>query len=95
MSPAYELARAICFPQAMKIIDKFHVKQLLLRAMYEVKRTEQGKVSAKAKKDGKKLLMIPESRLTENQQKRVKEFSKQFPKTGRAYRMVQALDEMY
>jgi transposase len=39
--------------------------------------------------------MIPESRLTENQQKRVKELSKKFPKTGRAYRMVQVLDEMY
>lgn len=95
MSPAYELARNICFPKATQIIDKFHVKQLLLQAMDEVRRTEQGKSFSKNKKAGKKLLMIPESRLTENQQKRVKELSKQFPKTGRAYRMVQVLDEMY
>lgn len=62
--------------------------------MDEVRREEQGKFS-KSKKAGKKLLMIPEARQNEQQQQRIAELSKQYPKTGRAYRMVQCLDEVY
>ncbi|MBQ9552797.1 MAG: ISL3 family transposase [Clostridia bacterium] len=95
MSSAYESARDLCFPNATQIIDKFHVKQLMLQAMDEVRRSEQGKTLSRSKRSGKKLLMIPEKRLTEQQQTRINELSKQYPKTGRAYRMVQVLDEMY
>ena len=94
MSSAYMSAKNICFPNAVQVIDKFHVKQRLLEAMDEVRREEQGKFS-KSKKSGKKLFMITESRQTEQQQTRMAELSKQYPKTGRAYRMLQCLDEMY
>ena len=39
--------------------------------------------------------MIPETRQIEQQREAVSLLSKKYPKTGRAYRMVQVLDEMY
>ncbi len=95
MSPAYLSGRDLCFPKAIQIIDKFHVKQLMLKAMDDVRKTEQGKQISKKRSSGKKLLMIPESRQTEQQKEAVLELSKKYPKTGRAFRMVQGLDEMY
>ncbi len=95
MSGTYTSAGDLCFPNARHIIDKFHVKQLLLKAMDEVRRDEQGKRVSRSRKSGKKLLMIPQARLTEQQKEVVEQLSKQYPKTGRAFRMVQALDVMY
>ena len=39
--------------------------------------------------------MIPEERQTEQQKEAVEMLAKKYPKTGRAFRMVQSLDEMY
>lgn len=50
MSPSYINGKEICFPNAQLIIDKFHVKQLMLLAMDEVRREEQGKIASKKKK---------------------------------------------
>ena len=94
MSGAYLKGIEDCFPNAVTVIDKFHVKQLLLNAMQEVRRDEQGK-EARNRKAGRKLLMIPESKMTEQQADRLQELSKKYPKTGRAFRMVQSLDVMY
>ena len=88
MSPSYTNGKEICFPNAQLIIDKFHVKQLMLLAMDEVRREEQGKIASKKRSSGKKLLMIPQTRQTEQQQEAILEISKKYPKTGRAYRMV-------
>jgi len=95
MSAAYISGKEFCFPNARLIIDKFHVKQLLLKAMDTVRREEQGRGKSKSRKSGKKLLMIPESRQTDEQKNKVVELSKQYPKTGRAFRMVQSIDDMY
>ena len=95
MSPSYTNGKEICFPNAQLIIDKFHVKQLMFLAMDEVRREEQGKIASKKRSSGKKLLMIPQTRQTEQQQEALLEISKKYPKTGRAYRMVQCIDEMY
>ena len=95
MSSAYMSAKEECFPKSKLIIDKFHVKQLMLKAMDEVRKSEQGKEKSKKKNAGKKLLMIPETRQTEQQKEAVEKLSKQYPKTGRAFRMVQSLDDMY
>ena len=94
MSSAYLKGIEDCFPNAVTVIDKFHVKQLLLNAMQEVRREEQGR-EARNRKSGRKLLMIPEGRMTEQQAEKVQELSKKYPKTGRAFRMVQSLDVMY
>jgi transposase len=94
MSAAYLKGIADCFPKATAVIDKFHVKQLLLNAMQEVRRDEQGK-EARSRKAGRKLLMIPEGRMTEQQTEALQNLSRKYPKTGRAFRMVQSLDVMY
>lgn len=95
MSAAYKSGKDECFPSAKQVIDKFHVKQLMLKAMDEVRQEEQGKKFSRSRKAGKKLLMIPETRQTDQQRERVAQLSKKYPKTGRAFRMVQSLDEMY
>lgn len=51
MSPSYTNGKEICFPNAQLIIDKFHVKQLMLLAMDEVRREEQGKIASKLSLD--------------------------------------------
>lgn len=94
MSAAYQNGREICFPQAKTVIDHFHVKQLMIKGMDEVRRDEQGKWS-KSRRAGRKLLMIPQGRMTPEQQNAQIALCNQYPKTGRAFQMVQALDEVY
>ena len=94
MSGAYLSGIANCFPKAKSVIDKFHVKKLMLDAMDKVRREEQGK-EWKQRKMGRKLLMIPEARMNEQQSEKLIELSKKYPKTGRAFRMVQSLDVVY
>ena len=95
LSSSYISGKQFCFPNAMLVADKFHIKQLMLQALDEVRKEEQGKTESKKKSAGKKLLMIPESRQTPQQREAVALLSKKYPKTGRAFRMVQGLDEMY
>lgn len=95
MSASYASGVEMCFPKATVTIDKFHVKQLILKAMDRVRRDEQGKQRSRRRDAGKKLLMIPEDRMTEQQALKLQELSKEFPKTGRAFGMVQSLDTMY
>ncbi|MGI6173785.1 MAG: ISL3 family transposase, partial [Christensenellales bacterium] len=94
MSGAYKSGVSVCFPNAKRTIDKFHVKKLLLDALNKVRIEEQGRKS-KRRDAGRKLLMISEARMTEDQRLKVDTLSKAYPKTGRAFRMVQSLDEMY
>lgn len=94
LSPAYRAGIQHCFPNAKHTVDKFHVKKLLLDAMEEVRKSEQNELRLKTK-ISRKLLMIPESKQTEEQQKKISEISSQYPKTGRAFRMVQAIDTVY
>lgn len=95
MSAAYMSGVNLCFPKARVTIDKFHVKQAMLKAMDQVRRDEQGKQKSRQRSAGKKLLMIPESRMNEQQAEKLKSISKEYPRTGRAFRMVQSLDTMY
>jgi len=95
MSATYKSGVDMCFPKATVTIDRFHVKQLMLRALDQVRREEQGKQRSRRREAGKRLLMIPEGRMREQQSEKVQALSKEFPKTGRAFRMVQSLDTMY
>lgn len=73
-SATYLAGKEICLPNARTIIDKFHVKHLMLEAMDEVRKEEQGKTTSKKKNAGKKLLMIPETRQAEQQKEAVAAF---------------------
>jgi transposase len=95
MSAAYMNGIRESFPYAKLTIDKFHVKKLMLEALDDVRRAEQKEHKSKALLNSRKLLMIPETRQNEQQRLRVAELSKQYPKTGRAFRMVQCLDSLY
>lgn len=95
MSKTYRSATEICFPNAKVVFDHFHVKKLVLEGMDEVRREEQGKQFARSKKAGRKLLMIPETKMTEQQMLATMNLCKTYPKTGRAFRMVQLFDDLY
>lgn len=94
LSAAYRAGIQFCFPEAKHTVDKFHVKKLMLDAMDEVRKSEQQSIKGKGR-ISRKLLMIPESRQKEDQRTAIELISKEYPKTGRAYRMVQAIDTVY
>jgi Transposase and inactivated derivatives len=95
MSKAYRSGIQFCFPKAKHTVDKFHVKKLMIDAMDMVRRGEQREQQSKLLHLGRRVLMIPEAKQDEKQRTRVAEISKEYPKTGRAYRMVQAIDTVY
>lgn len=96
MSASFVPAIAENFVNAINIIDKFHVKKTLLDAMDKVRKAEQ------RESDDKKtlfrsrfMLMKPAQKLCEEQKAAIAALSKCYPKTGRAYRIVAALDDFY
>lgn len=96
MSKAFLSAVDEYFPNAVHVIDKFHVKQMILNALDEVRKDEQK--SSKCKVPlfrGRRLFMIPESKLNDEQKSNVAQLSELYPKTGRAYRIVTAFDDFY
>ena len=96
MSASYLSTVREVFPNAKQTIDKFHVKQVLLKALDTVRKDEQ-KESGRKKELFlcRKLFMVPEGRMTDKQRTMVTELSKQYKKTGRAFRIVQSLDDFY
>ena len=84
------------FPQAEQVIDKFHVKKVLTDAMEKVRKQEQK--SSKCKKElfaNRHFFMTPKRHMTDEQLSKLTTLSKAYPKTGRAFRIVQALDLFY
>ena len=95
MSSTYQKACDLCFPEAKLVFDHFHVKKLVLEGMDEVRREEQGRKYARSRRAGRKLLMIPERRMTQEQNAAMEALCQEYPKTGRAFRMVQQFDDLY
>ena len=84
------------FPDAEQIIDKFHVKQTLMKALDDVRKQEQKKTDNKKELfQSRRFLMTPASRMNDEQLTKLAAISKAYPKTGRAFRIVQALDLFY
>lgn len=84
------------FPNAVRIVDKFHIKQALLKALDDVRKDEQKETKDKKQLFSyRKLFMVPKGRMTEGQKERIESLSKSYPKTGKAFRIVQALDAFY
>lgn len=96
MSKSFLPAIAKYFPNAENIIDKFHVKKVLIDALDEVRKAEQKSVAdKKGLFRGRRLFMIPKAKLTEEQSAALAEMSKRYPRTGRACRIVAGLDDFY
>lgn len=96
MSASFVPAIAENFVNAINIIDKFHVKKTLLDALDKVRKSEQRESEdKKALFRSRFMLMKPAQKLCEAQKATITTLSKQYPKTGRAYRIVAALDDLY
>jgi transposase len=96
MSKSFLPAIAKYFPNAENIIDKFHVKKVLIDALDKVRKAEQKSVADKRGLfRGRRLFMIPKAKLTAEQSAVLTEMSKRYPKTGRACRIVAGLDDFY
>lgn len=96
MSNAFLSAVEEQFPNAKHVIDKFHVKQLMLKALDEVRKQEQKESKEKqALFRGRRLFMVPEKRMSDKQKNKLSELCSLYPKTGRAYRIVASFDDFY
>ena len=96
MSKSYLPAIAENFPNAINIIDKFHVKKVLMDALDDVSKEEQKTADSKVELfRGRRLFMVPKGRMTEAQSAKLNSLSKLYPKTGKAYSIVAALDSFY
>ena len=96
MSRTYLPGIAENFPNAQNVIDKFHVKQVLINALDAVRKDEQKTVENKRSLfKGRRLFMVPKGQMTEQQVAQLDSLSRMYPKTGKAYRIVAVLDEFY
>ena len=96
MSASFLPAVKEYFPQAEQVIDKFHVKQVLTKALDEVRKNEQREVDDKKTLfQYRKLFMTRDDHMSEKQKHRYRTLSKTYPKTARAHRIVEALDIFY
>jgi transposase len=96
MSRAFVPAILDEFPDAEVTIDKFHVKKLFIDALDKVRRMEQREARDKKKLYiSRRLLMIPNAKLTDEQADKVQEITELYPKTGMAYSIVTYLDDFY
>lgn len=96
MSKSYGPAIAEQFPNAEHVIDKFHVKRLVMNAMDEVRKAEQKAVSDKKELFRNRwLFWVPCRKLTPEQASDLAALSRHFPLTGRACRIVAGVDAFY
>jgi transposase len=96
MSRAFIPAIEEHFQNAKITVDKFHVKKLFTDALDKVRRMEQREVRDKQKLYiSRRLLMIPNAKLTDKQADKVQEITELYPKTGMAYSIVTSLDDFY
>ncbi len=96
MSTSFLPAVKEYFPLAEQVVDKFYIKQVLIKALDEVRKRKQRKVDDKKNLfQYRKLFMTRDNHMTEKQQHCYKTLSKTYPKTARAHRIVETLDTLY
>jgi transposase len=93
MSPAFVAGTAESLPNAQITFDKFHVVKLINEAVDEVRRAEQ-KSRGELKKSRSLWLKNPRN-LSERQRAQLDSLSASNLKTGRAYRIRLAFQELY
>ena len=93
MSVAYVSAMEEYFPNAKLVIDKFHLKQLFINALGEVRKQDQREATKKQHLfASRRLLTVPKSKMSKKQIAEVNLIAKCYPRVGRAFGIVQALD---
>lgn len=90
MNPHFRQVAKICFPQATIIADKYHVIRQVYWAMEKVRKSEQGKLSARFRRYFKKsrnLLMKRPEKLTEIEKDQLSLMFEIAPRLADAYRI--------
>ena len=99
LSNAFKKGAAENFPEATRVSDKFHIKQLLTKAISQLRKKqlaqeENGELKKLLKKSSK-IILKKSCDLTEKQSEYVNQINKKYKSIGKAYEMIEALDEMY
>lgn len=93
LSPAYTSAVLEFLPDAKHIYDRFHLEELLSKALDTVRKIEQEE--ANELKKTKYLWIRNKSNLTPKQTKKVHYLSKCFPTLGKAYRLKEQFKQIW
>lgn len=84
------------FLNAKLVIDKFHIKLRILRTLDEVSKEEQRKSKQKqAFFKGRRLFIITEKRMFDQQKAKLSKLCSLYPKIARTYSIVTPLDDFY
>ncbi|MBK8283365.1 MAG: transposase [Saprospiraceae bacterium] len=92
-SPSYISAVLEYIPNAIQIYDRFHLEQLLSKAVDTVRKQEQSE--ATELKKTKYLWLRNEQTLTPKQQAKIYYLSICFPKIGEAYRLKELFKQIF
>lgn len=93
MSPSYIAATADLLPQAQRVYDRFHLEQMLSKAVDSVRKREA--VAAKELKKTKYLWLRNASNLNERQSEKIIYLAEIFPNIGKAYRLKESFKEIF
>lgn len=93
LSPAYTSAVLKKLPNAQIVYDRFHLEQLLSKAVDEVRKIEQ--VEANELKKSKFIWLTNKINLTERQTKKIHYLSKCFPSLGKAYQLKERFKQIW
>ena len=93
MSPSFIAAVLAYIPEAKIVYDRFHVEQLLSRAVDQVRKQEQQETTELKKT--KYLWLRNEKDLTKRQSRKIHYLTKCFPTLGKAYRLKELLKQIY
>ncbi|MDO5151686.1 MAG: ISL3 family transposase [Oscillospiraceae bacterium] len=96
MSPSFMPAIEENFPNAFNILDRFHIVQMLNKAVNDVRKIEQREANYKKELFlFRKLLFKNKDNLTPEQNITVNNLIKNYPKTGKAYNIKASFLEIY
>jgi transposase len=93
LSPAYTSAVLDQLPNAELVYDRFHVEQMLSKAVDTVRKLEQDE--SKLLKKSKYLWLRNQSSLTHKQKDKIHYLQRAFPSLGLAYRLKELFKEVY
>ena len=93
MSPAYISAVNTLLPNAEKVIDRFHVEQMLSKAVDKIRKKEARQ--AKELRRTKYLWLKNKESLNEEQKEKVHYLLEIFPNLGTAYRLKETFKEIF
>lgn len=93
LSPSFTAAVLTQMPNAEIVYDRFHVEQILSKAVDEIRRLEQDE--ARLLRKTKYIWLRNQSALTSKQKEQIHYLERCFPTLGKAYRLKEQFKEIY